>query len=204
MLYNILRAYSVHDPEVGYVQGMDTVAAPALLYFPEETTFWFLERLLQSPKYKLRELYLDGFPLARKYGFIHEQLVKKYLPRLYKLMDQQMVQHTVYAFRWYTMRYAQFAPEMSYRVLDIYLHEGDKILYRIALALLTLNEKKLLAHPDDMLENLKSIESDYDLHARDNGDFIINKALKINLTTQEITDLGKLYDKLDAAGELMM
>lgn len=203
MLYNVLKAYSVHDPEVGYVQGMDTVAAPALLYFPEETTFWFLERLLQAPKYKLRDLYLDGFPLARKYGFIHEQLVKKYLPNLYKCMDQQCIQHTVYAFRWYSMRYAQFAPELSYRVLDIYLYEGDKILYRIALALLFLYEKKLLSQPDDLLENLKAIESDYALHSKDNGDFIINKALKINLTTAEIIKLGDLYAKLDAAGELM-
>jgi len=199
MLYNILKSYSVHDPAVGYVQGMDTVAAPALLYFPEETTFWFLERLLNSPKYKLRDLYLDGFPLARKYVYIHEHLVKKYLPNLWKTMQQQDVQHTGYAFRWYTMRYAQFAPELSYRVLDIYLHEGEKILYRIALALLSHYEKTLIAHPEDILETLKSIETDYELHAKDNSDFLINKALKINLTTADVVKLGEQYEKEEEA-----
>eukprot|EP00461_Guttulinopsis_vulgaris_P005922 UN05940 len=35
------------------------------------------------------------------------------------------------------MRYGQFAPELAYRVMDIYLLEGDKILYRVATCFIT-------------------------------------------------------------------
>jgi USP6 N-terminal-like protein len=35
-LFKILVAYSNHDPQVGYCQGMSTVAAFLLMYFDEE------------------------------------------------------------------------------------------------------------------------------------------------------------------------
>lgn len=206
MLYNILKACSIHDPEVGYVQGMDSVAAPALLYFPEETAFWFLHQLLRGKKYMLRGIYLDGFPLARKYVWIHEQLVKKFLPNLYKVMKDQHIQHDGYAFRWYAMRYAQFPPDLALRILDIYLHEGDKILYRVALALLQAQEAVLLSDPDSLLERLMRIDTDNatrdELHRGDGGDFIINQALKIPLKTSQVEKLSKEYDKLLATNKL--
>ncbi len=37
-LMNVLRAYSLHDPEVGYCQGMGFVSALFLSYMPEEVS----------------------------------------------------------------------------------------------------------------------------------------------------------------------
>lgn len=52
-LRNILRAYAVYDPKVGYCQGMAFVAGLLLSYMPEEDAFWTLTALLQNPKYGL-------------------------------------------------------------------------------------------------------------------------------------------------------
>lgn len=47
-LFNVLKAYSLYDPDLGYMQGMAFVSAVLLLYMDEEQVFWMLVTLLQS------------------------------------------------------------------------------------------------------------------------------------------------------------
>ncbi|GKA79033.1 ecotropic viral integration site 5 protein [Tanacetum coccineum] len=47
-LYNVLKAYSVYDRDVGYVQGMGFVTGLLLLYMSEEDAFWLLVALLKG------------------------------------------------------------------------------------------------------------------------------------------------------------
>ncbi|MQL99394.1 hypothetical protein Taro_032120, partial [Colocasia esculenta] len=52
-LYNVLKAYSVYDRDVGYVQlvgfqGMGFLAGLLLLYMSEEDAFWLLVALLKG------------------------------------------------------------------------------------------------------------------------------------------------------------
>jgi hypothetical protein len=197
LLYHVLRAYSVHDPKVGYVQGMDSIAAPALLYFPEETAFWYLERLLNSPRFGLRYLYVDHMPLAHQYVYVHTQLLQRHLPAVAKLLEKHGIEPYSYAFRWYSMRYAQFCPDLAYRVMDVYLYEGDKILYRVALALLAKHQKRMFqvakSNPEELLHVLTSIEHDHEGHTGTNVDVLMESACDMKLTTAEITKLTEQY-----------
>lgn len=194
-LYNVLKAYAIHDTKVGYVQGMDSVAVAALLYFPEETAFWYLERMLNNPIYNLRDLYVDGMPLAHKYMYIHAQLVRKYVPKVHAILVKHDIMPMSYAFRWYSMRFSQFDPTLSYRILDIYLYEGDKILYRVALALLLLREAEICAaeQADEVMQILVDIERDQTWHAEDQGDVIIDKAISISVRTDDIIKYSRRY-----------
>lgn len=45
-----LQAYSVYNSEVGYCQGMSTLAGMLLMYLGEEETFWALNILLTDKK----------------------------------------------------------------------------------------------------------------------------------------------------------
>ena len=45
MLYNVLRAYAVHNREVGYCQAQGPIAALLLMHMPEEDAFWMLIRI---------------------------------------------------------------------------------------------------------------------------------------------------------------
>ena len=47
-LYNVLKAYSIYDRTVGYVQGMGFVAGTLLLFMSEEDAFWVLVALLKG------------------------------------------------------------------------------------------------------------------------------------------------------------
>jgi USP6 N-terminal-like protein len=49
-LFNVLVAYSVYNSEVGYCQGMSTLAGMLLMYLGEEETFWALNILLTDKK----------------------------------------------------------------------------------------------------------------------------------------------------------
>lgn len=51
-LFNVLVAYSMYNSEVGYCQGMSTLAGMLLMYLGEEETFWALNILLTDKKVK--------------------------------------------------------------------------------------------------------------------------------------------------------
>ena len=54
-LMNVLKAYSVHNPDVGYCQGMGFIAGLLLLHMQEEDSFWLLTRLTSA--YGMEGLY---------------------------------------------------------------------------------------------------------------------------------------------------
>lgn len=46
-LRRVLLAYSLHNPSVGYCQGLNRLAAVALLFLPEEDAFWCLVAIVE-------------------------------------------------------------------------------------------------------------------------------------------------------------
>jgi hypothetical protein len=81
-LFNVLKAYAVHDKEVGYCQGMSEVAAFLLMYEQEEDAFWVMMQLLNNPKYNMGPLFKPGFPKLQESFWMFERLLEKYLPKL--------------------------------------------------------------------------------------------------------------------------
>ncbi|KAL4457570.1 hypothetical protein ABPG75_012435 [Micractinium tetrahymenae] len=59
-LFNVLKAYALHDMEASYCQGMAFVAGLLLFYVPEEPAFQLFCRLLSTSGPNLRRLYLPG------------------------------------------------------------------------------------------------------------------------------------------------
>lgn len=198
-LYRVLTAYAVHDPEVGYVQGMDSMAGNALLYLDEESTFWFLECLLNKPAYNLRSLYTESMPLAMKYMTVHTRLVEKFLPRIHQALQNKCVSSLSYAFRWYTLRFSHFCPEFAFRVLDSYLFEGDKVLYRVALALLKVNAQLILTVPEEELPDVfGKLERNYDWQ-RDHCDEIMRTAYEMSFPSSVIREYSDDFDRARSA-----
>jgi hypothetical protein len=60
VLANVLLAYASHDPQVGYCQGMNFVAAFLLTKMTEENAYWTLYTVMTRPQYRLRLFYLPG------------------------------------------------------------------------------------------------------------------------------------------------
>jgi hypothetical protein len=61
-LYNVLKAYSIFDKEVGYCQGINYIAAFFIMNIEEdEDAFWCLQELLYG-KHQWRDIFSDNTP----------------------------------------------------------------------------------------------------------------------------------------------
>lgn len=77
---------------------------------------------------------------------------KKYLPKLFSKFEAIDLSPQMYASRWFITLFADYFPmELVVRIFDIYLMEGRKILFRIALAIFKLLEKELMPAEDQEL-----------------------------------------------------
>ena len=140
-LYKVLSAYSKYNKKVGYVQGMGFITALFLIYMDEESSFFMLHSLMK--KYKLEGLYLESFPELKKICFIFLNLQKKYINNIYNLFKKEGILPTMYLTSWFISVFTRVLEfHILLRVFDCFLLEGFKVIYRIALALLKLNESK--------------------------------------------------------------
>lgn len=61
MLYNILMAYANYDRQIGYVQGLNYIAAMLLMHVQdEEKVFWCLLYLLNRKNWRM--VYMEEMP----------------------------------------------------------------------------------------------------------------------------------------------
>jgi len=187
-LFKALKAYSIFDNTVGYVQGMGFITALLLLYVTEEDAFIMLARLLKD--WNMAGLYLPDFPLLYQYLYIHDQLLESNLPRLAAHFKSELISTTSYAAEWYTTLFVSRLPFAHViRIWDIYFVEGVSILFKVSVALLKFYQNDLLKYPlEKIMEKLKNL-SNITL----SPDELITKALEISITGKKLEKLGKQY-----------
>ncbi|GLD96315.1 hypothetical protein PINS_up004998 [Pythium insidiosum] len=145
-LMNVLKAYSLHDPDVGYCQGMGFLSAMFLSYMPEEQSFWHLVACLNHKRYDMAGLYRPRMPKVPETIFIFERLLRQLMPQLASHLDNEGMHPTMYLTQWFVTLFSYNFPfEFVTRVWDVFLNEGWKVIFRVALALMKLSQKALLA-----------------------------------------------------------
>ena len=137
-LRRILQLYAAFDPEVNYCQGMGFIAGMLLTYYAEEDALYFLIAIMQrSSVIPLRSLYLPSMHEAQKMLLIFHKLHCFYQPQLAAHMAENCIHYSMYATEWFMTLYTRnFSFALVTWIWDIYLNEGFKIIYRVALALL--------------------------------------------------------------------
>ncbi|XP_065916446.1 TBC1 domain family member 2B-like [Dysidea avara] len=157
-LKNILLAYSTHNPNLGYCQGMNMLVAVGLLFLDEETSFWLLTMIIE--KMTPPDYYSPGLLGAQADQELTRELVAEKLPALYAHLTNNCVDIAVITFNWLLAAFVDALPtESMLRIWDCFLYEGRKVLYRFTLAILRLNERKLLQmhDPNAILSYLKKV-----------------------------------------------
>jgi len=140
----VLRAYACFNPTVGYCQGMNRLAAMALLVLPEEEAFWCLVAIIQCIMPK--DYYLKPW-LAQVDCCVLSDLMEKKMPRLHKHLVKNDIQLTLFTW-FFTIFVDGFRPELMLRIWDCFLLEGDKVLFRFALSILYITQDDLLEMHD--------------------------------------------------------
>ncbi|KAL4073899.1 rab-GTPase-TBC domain-containing protein [Scleroderma citrinum] len=157
-LFNVLKAYSLYDTQVGYCQGLPFVAAVLLLNMPDEQAFCLLVRLMHS--YDLRGHFLPEMPklqlrLVRQYQF--DRLVEEMLPVLHVHFLRQGVKSSMFCSQWFLTLFSyRFPLEIVFRIYDTCLASGIEAIFAFSLGLLQKNEDILLSMKfDEILIFLK-------------------------------------------------
>ncbi|XP_075224583.1 PTB_TBC1D1_like and TBC domain-containing protein plx isoform X2 [Lycorma delicatula] len=156
-LFNLLKAYSLLDPEVGYCQGLSFVAGVLLLHMSEEQAFLMLRHLMF--RRQLRSQYLPDMAALQVQLYQLSRLLHDTYPDLYAHFDQHEVNPSLYAAPWLLTFFAsQFPLGFVTRVFDLIFVENGKVLFRVALALLGQHKDELLKceNFEQIMEYLKT------------------------------------------------
>jgi len=146
-LRNVLYAYANHDTDVGYTQGMGFIVALLLMLMTEDDAFWCLVKLLdQNGAFAMRGLYIDGLPMLHMRYHQLDHLLHKFMPKVHAhINDTLQIAPPLYTSKWFITVFCYELPfDFVYRIWDIYLYEGIKFVFRVALALIKINESQIL------------------------------------------------------------
>ncbi|CAH3154885.1 unnamed protein product [Porites evermanni] len=148
-LRDVLLAYSWHNPDVGYCQGLNRLVAIALLYLTAEESFWCLVAIVEHliPK----DYYSKTLVASQADQRVLKDLLAEKLPRLNNHFETLCVDLSLVSFNWFlTVFVDNFPVQTTLRVWDTFLFEGNKVLFRFALAVFKSTEEELLKCQDHM------------------------------------------------------
>lgn len=143
-LFNLLKAYSLLDPQVGYCQGLSFVAGVLLLHMTEEEAFemmkHFLFHLGFRKQYKPDMLALQ-VELYQLYRLLHD-----HQRELYIHLDKYDVGPALFAAPWFLTLFAsQFPLGFVSRLFDVIFLQGAEAVFKVALSLLGVFSAQLMA-----------------------------------------------------------
>uniref|UniRef100_A0A8D0XT03 TBC1 domain family member 4 n=1 Tax=Sus scrofa TaxID=9823 RepID=A0A8D0XT03_PIG len=142
-LFNLLKAYSLLDKEVGYCQGISFVAGVLLLHMSEEQAFEMLKFLMYDLGFRkqyrpdMMSLQIQMYQLSR--------LLHDYHRALYNHLEENEISPSLYAAPWFLTLFAsQFPLGFVARVFDIIFLQGTEVIFKVALSLLSNQETLIM------------------------------------------------------------
>jgi len=176
VLFNVIKAYSLVDREVGYCQGSAFIAGLLLMHLPEEDSFQVFVSLMHS--YGLRELFKPSMSYLGLCMYQFELLLQEHCNDLYVHMQAQAFHTSSFASSWFlTLMATTFDTNLSARILDVFISEGIEIIFRLGLTILLDNKEKLLNM--DMEKMLRLVHKEVPIYYNSNQDVLFEKAYKL-------------------------
>ncbi|TSV41654.1 TBC1 domain family member 4 [Bagarius yarrelli] len=142
-LYNLLKAYSLLDTEVGYCQGISFVAGVLLLHMSEEQAFDTLKFLMYD--LGLRRQYRPDMISLQIQMYQLSRLLHDYHRGLYLHLEEHEISPSLYAAPWFLTLFAsQFPLGFVSRIFDLLFVQGTDVIFKVALCLLSSHEGEIL------------------------------------------------------------
>ncbi|KAF8472924.1 rab-GTPase-TBC domain-containing protein [Russula ochroleuca] len=202
-LFNVLKAYSIYDPQVGYCQGLPFVVAILLLNMPDEEAFCLLVRLMYT--YDLRGHFLPEMPKLQLRLFQFDRLIEEQLPVLHVHFLRQGVKSSMFCSQWFLTLFSyRFPLEIVFRIFDNCLASGIEAIFGFALSLLQKNEAKLLSLKFDelvaflntgIIDTYKNFVEEDEKPTYRVGDFV-NDAMSLRITPFMLDSYSHEYQEM--------
>ena len=160
-LRNVLQAFSIYNPKIGYCQSLNFLAGLLLLFMDEEKSFWMLNVITRVYLPGTHELNLEGANVDLGVLMIS---IKDMMPAIWAKIggeldgtagngrvSMRLPPITLCATAWFMSCFIGTLPiESTLRVWDSFFYEGSKTLFRIALTIFKLGEAEIKAVTDPM------------------------------------------------------
>ncbi|XP_078325499.1 uncharacterized protein LOC111124243 isoform X7 [Crassostrea virginica] len=156
-LQDVLLAYCVHNPTVGYCQGMNFIVGLALIFMDAQDAFWTLVAVTE--KYFPCHYFDQNLIGAQSDQQVLKDLLAEKLPNLSRHLDSIDIEISTVTLNWFLAIFFDAVPfQTLLRIWDCFLLEGPKVLFRFALAILKLHEKEILQKTDtiSIMRHLKA------------------------------------------------
>ncbi|KAG1940760.1 TBC1 domain family member 24 isoform b [Pimephales promelas] len=181
----ILICINHHFPDVTFCPILSALVS-LLLHFSEDEAQCFhsmcsLVTYTDSKKRYIDHTFLTSHASCMTFG----DLANKYCRGIRKLIASSHQNLFEFYSDWIMWIFADLPFAYAIRVLDVYLMEGYKVLYRVALALLSLYKVSVssrVAHVDDFRQDMKSFVENVARHST--IDALLERAFKIQLPTR--------------------
>uniref|UniRef100_A0A3Q2FT57 Ecotropic viral integration site 5b n=1 Tax=Cyprinodon variegatus TaxID=28743 RepID=A0A3Q2FT57_CYPVA len=190
VLFNVMKAYSLVDREVGYCQGSAFIVGLLLMQMPEEEAFSVFVKLMQD--YRLRELFKPSMAELGLCMYQFESMIQEQLPELHIHFQAQSFHTSMYASSWFlTIFLTSFPLPVATRIFDIFMCEGLEIVFRVGLAILQMNQAELIQlDMEGMLQYFQKVIP----HQLDSGpDKVIQAAYQVKYNVKKMKKLEKDY-----------
>ncbi|CAG9310104.1 unnamed protein product [Blepharisma stoltei] len=188
-LERILGKFAYQHQEIGYCQGMNFIAGFLLMVSggSEIEVLFALEILCE--KYDLKGFFIEGMPFLKKSVWIFNRIFRLKLPKLWQHFQDENVPDDAWILKWFmTVYIMNLNFETIIRIWDCFLIDGIKMLYRVALSILSSIETTLLTlETVEICEALKEVKNLIDPES------LITSSLKINISKEKITAIENLY-----------
>jgi hypothetical protein len=144
LLFNVVHALAVHDPDLGYSQGINFLSAVLLLHMKQESAFWVLVQLMR--RYRMRGLFVAKNPQLALEHFKLQRLTTLCTPALHQLFTEQGVDISVFISEWLITLFSYSFPlSFTFRVWDTLLVKGFSYVLQVAVSILRTFECQLLS-----------------------------------------------------------
>ncbi|XP_043554738.1 ecotropic viral integration site 5 protein homolog isoform X9 [Chiloscyllium plagiosum] len=190
VLFNVMKAYSLVDREVGYCQGSAFIVGLLLMQMPEEEAFCVFVKLMQD--YRLRELFKPSMAELGLCMYQFEWMIQEQLPELSVHFQSQSFHTSMYSSSWFlTIFLTTFPLPVATRLFDIFMSEGLEIVFRVGIAILQANQAELMQlDMEGMLQHFQKVIP----HQFDSApDKLIQAAYQTKYNAKKMKKLEKEY-----------
>jgi Ca2+-binding EF-hand superfamily protein len=140
-LRRVLSAFSFYDPQTGYCQSLNFIAALYLLLMSEEEAFWLL---IVTTKRFLPEYYTPDMVGSKTDAHIFEAMLYTYFPLIAHQLYDLGLPVVLRTASWFLCMFVTILPvETTMRVFDWMFVEGSQVIFSVGLALFHLSQSEL-------------------------------------------------------------
>ncbi|XP_025087952.1 TBC1 domain family member 4-like isoform X3 [Pomacea canaliculata] len=181
-LFNLLKAYSLMDREVGYCQGISFIAGILLMHMEETAAFELIQHLMV--RLGLRKQYCPNMMALQIKLYQLMRLIHDQDRELYSHFEAYEIAPALYATPWFLTLFAsQFPLGFVARAFDMIFIQGPDVVFKVALMLLVSHRELILqcSSFEGVVDFLKTTLPDM-VHVQ--MERVINQAFELDISKQ--------------------